>query len=721
MKYTNNTIRINIFFILGVVLLFGLFFVKLGVVALEDEVEGTNVAKLAESRSVATRTLTAKRGNILDSDGHYLAQNMNSYNVIAMLSETRTTDERYPKHVVDKNLTAEKLSEVLLPLNKKMTKDYIYKLLDQKNLYQTNLGPGGNGITEQVKKKIEELALPGIEFEKSLKRYYPSGDFASYIIGYAKTDDEGNTKGELGIEAFCDRYLKGKNGTITYQRDAYGYQMANSKYTYTTPAEDGFDVYLTIDQHVQMFLNNAVKKLTDFGPEWITLTVADAKTGAIIGSSSSPSFDSNKLNIVDYNNPLTSYAFEPGSTMKIFSFMTAMELGKYNGSKTYKSGTIKVGDYTIHDWNKVGWGDITYDVGFTYSSNVAAILLSEQITKKNMIEFYSNLGFGSLTGIELSGELKGDINIDHISEVASASYGQGIMTTPIQMIQALSVLTNDGTVLKPYVIDKIVDPNKNKVVYQGKRTEVKKVYSTSTVNKITELMDMTVNGSDGRATGKVYHTDAVRLIGKTGTANYSKDGKYVTGSTNNIRSFAGVFPRDNPEYIIYIAIKDFKGASKDIGSVIQGLVESVAKYKNLDERVSDLDPSKIVEVPNVLNKSVDTSVASLSAKGVTSVVIGDGNVVVEQYPKKGMNISQKTKVFLVTNGNKLVMPDMNGWSSHEVIDFCKLVGVKYNLEGDGYGYVESVNIPAGSPIDANTVINVSLKKQEPESLVEGGL
>ena len=186
------------------------------------------------------------------------------------------------------------------------------------------------------------------------------------------------------------------------------------------------------------------------------------------------------------------------------------------------------------------------------------------------MEYYTNLGYGALTGIELANESKGDVEFQYDIELAAASYGHGITVTQIQMIQALTTLTNDGTVIKPYIISKIVDPNQdNKVVYQGKRTEVKKVFSTSTINKMKDLMDLTVNGTDKTATGKVYSTEAVRLIGKTGTANYiGKNGQYITGSTKVIKSFAGVFPKDNPEYIIYLVVKDFEGTSKNIGTLV---------------------------------------------------------------------------------------------------------------------------------------------------------
>lgn len=718
MKYTSNTIKINYIFIFCIALLFCAFIYKLSIIALNDEVEGTNLKELAESRSTITKKLTADRGRILDSQGNLLAQNVNSYTVIAYLSETRTENDKYPKHVKDKEMTATKLAEILEPLNSKMTKEYILGLLNTENVYQVELGPGGRNITELTKQKIEELTLPGIDFIKTSKRYYQNGDFASYIIGYAKKK-EGSEEmnGELGIEGFCNNFLKGKDGSITYQQDAYGYKLASSDVYYENKSEDGYDVYLTLDKQIQIFVDNAIHEYEKSNPEWVSITIADAKTGAIVGSSSSPSFDPNKLNITNYNNPLTSYTYEPGSTMKIFSFMSAIEEGEYKGDEKYSSGTIAVGDYTIKDWNKVGWGSITFDTGFTYSSNVAAVKLSQRLGKKKLHNYYQKLGFGSKTGIELSNEYLGDIDFNYESEIASASYGQGVTITPIQMIKALTTITNDGTVLKPYVIDKIVNPNTGEIEYEGKRTELEKIYSTSTVNKIIELMDLTVNGSDSAATGKVYASPNVRLIGKTGTANYTNSsGTYVTGSTNVIKSFAGVFPKENPEYIIYAVAKDYEGSSKDVGNIIKKLVESISKYKNLDERNSDKNESKIITVDNYLNKSVISVTQNISEFGPELVVIGDGNTIINQYPKKGTKIGQNTKIFLVTNSKNIAIPNMVGWSSGEVIDFCNLAGIKYNL--NGYGYVVSYSVNPGDIVNQDIPITFELQNINPSLLAK---
>lgn len=726
MKIRGNSIKIHPIFIFIIVFLFAVMTGKMVYVALNDVIDGKNIRELADSRTTNTEVIEATRGSIFDNQGNTLAQNINSYTIIAYLSSKRTTNPENQKHVTDFDGTAKALCSILAPSDDKCY-DFIYGRLTQTGLYQTELGNYGKNITETTKQKIEKLDLPGIDFSKTFKRYYQNGNFASYIIGYAKkyTDEKtGDMEliGELGIEGFCDRYLKGTNGSITYQQDAYGYQMADKVY-YETPAKDGYDIYLTLDKQIQIFLDDAVNKFKEYDPSWVTITVADAKTGAIIGSATDPSFDPNTMiftsDTPNYNNPLTSYTYEPGSTMKTFSFMSAMEEGLYNGSELYQSGNIKVDDYTISDWNTTGWGAITYDTGFTYSSNVAAVNLVQKLGRQKLHDYYEKLGFGSKTGIELSNEYSGDISFEYASELASASYGQGITVTPIQMIQALTTLTNDGTMLKPYIIQKIVNHDTGEVEYEGKRTEVRKIYSTDTVSKITELMDRTVNGDDPAITGKYYHTDAVRVIGKTGTSNYTDEtGKYVEGDRYVIRSFAGVFPKEDPEYIIYVAVKDFNGKSKPMGDIVKSLIESVAKYKNLDERESDKDDSKIVTLSNYYNKSLITVSNDLSNLGITPIIIGDGSTVTKTVPEKNTTISVNSKVFVITNGSNITMPDITNWSSKDVIDYCNIIGLKY--ETNGYGYVSSYSIPAGTVLTDinNLVLSVELTSIEPESLTD---
>ncbi len=701
----NNTIKINTLFLVCVVFVFGLIIAKLIYVSVSPVVDGINMQTFALSRTTEKKTLYASRGTIYDVSGEALALNVNSYTVIAYLDSKRTTNLKKPEHVVDKETTAEALAPIL-----KMESNDILKLLNRE-AYQVELGPGGRNITELTKQKIEDLNLPGIDFIESSKRYYPYDDFASYIIGYAKKDDKGDIAGEMGIESYFDEALSGKDGYTEYQKDAYGYQIVNSPKIVDDP-ESGNDIYLTIDSNIQMFLDNALENmLRDSKAEWATVTIADAKTGAIVGSASSPTFNPNKLDITNYNNPLVAYTYEPGSTMKIFSFASAIEENLYNGEETYTSGTIDVDEFKIQDWNKYGWGSITYDVGFTYSSNVAATLLAQKLGKEKLIDYYRKLGFAKLTGVELFGELEGTLKINYASELANASFGQGMTVTPIQMIQALTTITNDGVVLKPYIVDKIVDSNTGKVIKQNKRTEVEKVYSTATVKKMMELMDLTVNSDDKAVTASTFKTHLVRLAGKTGTAQYIlDDGSYSSGDYSNIRSFAGVFPVEKPEYIIYVAVKDLHGTSKNLGNMVKSVVESVAKYKNLSERETNKDDSKLIKISSYINKDVNIVKELLESKGIVPIVVGNGNKIVKQIPKKNSEIVKGSKVYVLTNSEEILMPNTSGYSRTDYINLANILGIKYKINGSGN--IITTNLNEGDIITKETLLEINFQESE---------
>ena len=436
--------------------------------------------------------------------------------------------------------------------------------------------------------------------------------------------------------------------------------------------------------------------------DWMVFSVMDAKTGAIIASSTYPNFNPEKLDITYYMNPLVSHEYEPGSTMKIFSFASAIEEGIYDGTKKYKSGQVTIDGTTIKDSNKEGWGNITFDKGFANSSNVAATLLSQDLGVDVLTDYYKNLGFGKKTGIELANEAKGKINFKYNVELATASFGQGITVTPIQMLQALTAIANDGVVLKPYVVDKITNVNGN-IVFDGERTEIGKVYSKETTDYMQKLMHDAVY--DGLTT--YWQPTKTTMIGKTGTAQIaSPNGGYLTGKNDYVRSFAGIFPQDDPQYIVYVATKQIDTNAKNIAKALTKAVDDIASYLGLENNNNNLE-DKIITLDNYISNDVISTVEELKNKKLNVYVIGNGKYIINQYPLKNTKVQENSKVFLLTNSTELIMEDLTGWSLNEVMTYANLVGIK--VVADGYGYVYEQDVPKGTLISDGATLTIKLR------------
>lgn len=704
-KRARNNIKMSNTIIVIALFLFAVMMVRAVQLSLSKEIDGVNLKELASKRTTKTETLSAKRGTIYDRNGEVLAQNVSSYKIIAYLDPKRTEKEDDPKHVVDKEETARELSPIL-----GIDYETLLGYLNKEGVYQTEFGSKGKGLTEMVKDQIVTLNLPGIDFIETQKRYYPKGDFLSYALGYAKVDEEGNIVGELGLEKYYDDILKGVDGFITYQKDLRGYKIANTKER-VQEAQDGKDIYLTIDSNIQFFVEQAVKNSdAAYNFDWMTMVIADAKTGEILASTSTPSFDPNVRDLTNYLDPLVSFAYEPGSTMKIFTYMAAMENGVYDGNATFLSGTYETSDKTIiGDWDRNGWGWISYDTGFTYSSNVGIVnLIDHYMNAKMLRQYFLKLGFGSKTGMTLPQELSGKIQFKYETEIYNAGFGQGITTTPIQNIQALTSLTNDGMLLKPYIISKIVDHHTEDITYQGKRKEIEKVASTETVNKMKYLMNETVNGR-GNTTGIYYHMDGYSLIGKTGTAQIADENGngYLQGESDVIVSFAGIYPMDDPDIIIYTSVKRPQGGSNQpIVEPVRSVVQNISKYMGRVENPNATEAIETYVMPSVMNQKVSDAVSSLQEVGMVPVVIGDGDKVIRQFPFQNTVVSSREKVFLVTSSSSFTMPNLVGYSSKEASTYLSLLGIPYRLEGNGY--VLSQSIPVGTPLSSSVEVVLTL-------------
>ena len=664
--------------------------------------------------------ISPNRGTIYDATDNVLAQNVTSYTLIAYLDEKRKTGSKID-YVEDVDNTAKALAG-LLDADENDIKSRLNKGKEEKK-YQIELGNAGRNITEIKKGEIEDLNLPGIDFIENYKRYYPNGDFASYILGYAKTNEKkdkdgkviSEIEGELGIEAKYDNLLKGTDGYLQYQQDRLGYKIPDTAETRIEPI-NGSDIYLTLDSSIQRFAETEVKAIDDkYKPEWSIMAVMDAKTGDILASASTPSFNPNTRDVKNYENLLVSNAFEPGSTMKVYTYMCAIEKGSYDGNATFRSGSIEVADAVIKDWNNTGWGTITFDKGFEYSSNVGiSNMIGRFIDKNDLRDCLNKYGFGKTTGIDIARENAGKLGFKYPVEVANAGFGQGINTTVIQHLKALSIISNNGKALTPHVVSKIVNTNTGKTTYKRKVEESEQVVSTNTVNKIKDLMYNVVNSPDPLATGKRYQIEGFEIIGKTGTAQIaSPRGGYLKGDSAYVYSFAGMYPKDDPEIIIYAAVKRPNvGATVVVSDGVNNIMKNIAKYRNMFS--SDVTSNSSVvslKLDSYINKKTEDIKGMLESNKVTPIIIGDGDKIIDQYPSKGETVLSYDKVFLITNGGKNKMPDLKGYSRSDAIYLMKALGYKYEI--DGYGYVTGQSIEAGSDVGDN-IIKITLSEKYAE-------
>ena len=708
-KRIKNNIKYSKIVIFTSLFLFACMILRVAQLGLSSEVDNVNLKELASKRTTKKEILTAKRGSIYSSNGDTLAQNVSSYKLIAYLDPKRTTDKKKPQHVVDKEKTAKELAPIL-----GMEEAEVLKYLSKEKVYQTEFGAKGKGLTELTKNKIEALKLPGLDFIESYKRYYPKGRFASYTVGYAKTetDDQSGKEtisGEMGIEKYYDKILKGEDGYVEYQKDLRGYKIADTKER-RKEASQGKDIYLTIDSNIQFFVEQALNNAdVDYDWEWFQITIADAKTGAILATATSPSFDPNVRDMTNYLDYMVSSPYEPGSTMKTFTYMAAMENGVYNGQETYESGVYKTTDGTeIGDWDRNGWGTITFDKGYAMSSNVGVInLINRHMSSMMLRQYFKKLGFGRKTGISLPNEETGKLDFKYETEIYNAGFGQGITTTPIQNVKAMTSLTNDGMLLEPYIVTKIVDPSTDEDILKNKRTEIERVASTETVQKMIQLMDDCVNGIGN--TGSGFRIPSGQLIGKTGTAQIaSENGRgYLNGKEDIISSFAGIYPKSNPELIIYASVKRPSGGSqRPLSNAIKEIVNNTSKYYGNDDTAAPVVPVIEYKVPSFINKKLESVKTTLTSKQVPYVVLGNGSKIVKQYPERSDKITNKDTVYLITDDQNITVPNVVGLSSKVASNLLNLLGVKVKL--DGVGYVTGQSVAPGTTITDGMEISLTL-------------
>ncbi|MBI0578394.1 penicillin-binding protein [Neobacillus cucumis] len=703
----------GIFGLLFFILLFRYFSIEIS-----GEAAGQPLAAKAQKKYTRVGTLEASRGIIYDRNGEVVAEDTASYSLLAILSKKVTTDPKHPNNVTDPRYTAEQLAKYI-----DMDESEIYKILDQPKKFQVEFGRAGKDISIETKRKIEALKLPGITFIPQMKRFYPNGVFASHLVGYADPDQKKDNKivGQMGIEKSLNDYLTGTNGKINYESDLWGYILPDKKEN-ITPAKDGDDVYLTIDQKIQTFLEDAMNKVVkEYNPKKIIAIVADPKTGDILAMGQRPSFDpKTKEGITDsWHNEAIETSYEPGSTMKIFTLAAAVNEGVFNPNELYKSGSYQVSPRSpaIHDHNYSGWGTISFLEGLQRSSNVAfAKIAHEKLGFEKFREYLSKFGFDKPTGIDLPNETSGKIMFNYPIEKVTTSFGQGTAITPIEQIQAATAVANDGKMMKPHVIDKIVNHDTKKTIKETKPEVVSTPITAQTAKTVRDYLETVVTSKNG--TGRRYKIDGYSVAGKTGTANIPNPNGagYLTGSENYIFSFLGMAPKNDPKLIVYVAVQqpqidNYELGSRPVSEIFKPVMKNSLQYLNI--RPSKLQKPSSIKLGNFTGDAITETVKNLKNQGFSPIVIGKGPDVTTQLPKAGTTILEGERVLLGTKG-MMTAPDMTGWSLRDVMQLAKIANLKFNVAGSGY--VVKQNISPGATLKKGDNLIVQLQTPEQQSI-----
>ncbi|MDD5481680.1 MAG: penicillin-binding protein 2 [Candidatus Shapirobacteria bacterium] len=491
----------------------------------------------AENQHWQENLIPAKRGGIFYQDGYPLALDQPTFNLHAFKPELKITSEELVDH----------LEPIIFEDNQKSEKKRVADLLASELLWV----PISKRVNQEKKAIIEKLNINGLQLSEEFSRHYPQKDLAAHLLGFVGKNTRGENTGYLGLEGFYHDILKGKDGFVIQEKDAFGKPIVLGEPKRTEP-QDGADLKLFLDRKIQWAAEKHLKRgVEQYGALGGVAIVADPKTGGILAMASYPNFDPNQYATTDqelFNNPAISRIFEPGSIFKVITMAAALEENTITPETVCPicDGPIKIGEHEIKTWNNEYRPNSNMREILERSDNVGLVFVGQTLGRKKFLDYLNKFGFGQKTNIDLQAEATGSVkspNLWYDFELATATFGQGFGVTPIQMIQAVSVLANGGYLIQPRVVAEI----NGQPTISLEKIEKKPVISPKTARTITDMMVGVVKNST------IPWTDGqIQVAGKTGTAQIFINGQYDPNKT--IGSFVGFAPARDPEFVMLVVI-----------------------------------------------------------------------------------------------------------------------------------------------------------------------
>lgn len=685
----------------------------------------------AERNQLSDTQIAAERGTIYDSNMNVLAKSASAW--LVYINPSQIKDD------TQKELVVNGLSQIL-----GVDADSVRTKAEKtKTGYQKIAGEVETDVKEALEAYIDENSdnklSTIIGIDPDTKRYYPYSSFASTIIGFTNSDDQGVG----GIEMQYDDDLTGVSGRIITAKNAQQGSMS-SDYETTYDAKPGESLVLTIDEVIQYYLEQGLEQaLVDTGAKYAYGIVMDTDTGAILGMTSKPDFDLNNPRKISnaalsetiaaitddtqraqettnalyaqWRNRTISDTYEPGSVFKTVVVSAALEEGVVDLNTTYTcTGGIQVADNYQRCWKPGGHGHETLTQGLMNSCNPFFITIGQALGEERFYKYFEAFGFTEKTGIDLPAEAKPVAGKTYhalesmgISELSSSSFGQTFQVSPIQMITAVNTIANGGKLMQPYVVDSKLDSDGN-VVYKTTPTVKRQVISEKTASTVADMMEQVVS----IGTGKNAYVAGYHVAGKTGTSEkIGIEGAYIA-------SFAGFAPADNPEISILIAIDEPTGehGGGAVAAPIAGmLLEKIMTYLNVEPQYEDDELSNISSVaPSLVGKSVGD--AKVSAAKFTVKVVGSGTKVISQTPAAGQQMRTGGVIVVYTEENATkqtaTVPNLCNMSMSQANSAAVNAGFNIRLSGttnsgEVLSYKQSVN--AGEEAEIGSVITVYFK------------
>lgn len=744
-KLKKSNRSIFLFFIvlafLFAALIFRLFYIQI--------VESEELTISALNQLTRTEVINSKRGTIYDRNKKELAVNVTRsniyYNTEVLTQKKKESNSDFKKRKdklfnEDAKLIAPVLGLKTKDIRKKMDGEKVVRLAANVDRAKAkNLKDFRTKVIEENKKaKGNKSNLVGLSFDDVTRRFYPFNNLASYIIGF--TNDE--NVGQYGIEASYDEELTGIPGkNVSLKDNAFNKIPLTDEETYA-PTE-GYSVELSIDANIQQFAENAaIKAKEENEAAFVSIIVQDTMTGEILAMTTKDDYNLNKpkdpvneeqeKNWEKYTNKEKQdiwYAnwrdfnindqYEPGSTFKLITAAAAIEQNKAQPSSQFVcNGSMRIGDKTLTCTSTQRGGKTLKDA-IAQSCNMTMVQVGQRLGTEDFLKYIRAFGFGQKTGIELYGESLGivpnDPNTIPPITLATMSYGHSIAVTPLQLVNAVSAISNGGYLNKPTLVKEIIDANGN--IVEKKKTEMRRrVISEDTSDKMKTMMrEVVVSG-----TGKKAQVPGYVVGGKSGTANIATPTGYLDAFNS---SFVGVAPLNDPKLTVLVVINSSKKAI--LGGAVAAPVVSEVLSQSLNylgipktEEVEEKDD--YVTVPNVYGKLIDDAGRAIIDSGLRFNTgpndVSDLGVVLNQNPDAGSSVLKDSIIDLAVNnndGDSVVIPDFSKKSKKEVQSILNSLNLEYNIKGDG-NYV-SQNPRPGEKIDIGGTVTIIYDERSDES------